>query len=175
MTSKKTRPLVSVGTNPRAEIYRAKYVPYAATRYLDFKALKKTPRVVIELGQIAAAGRKIAVVGEIRKGMVTRMRPMACQDCREKGSTPHRQRKFSSATKKLLRDAIVIAAKGSTIRKFPLPVEETARSIEIGPIIIFNGPKGLDACITIEQNTGGFCVYCLFGSTWCVGDIVIGK
>lgn len=56
--------------------------PFESTKYLDLKALRKVAKTTIEIGTIEAPGLSATLVAEIKKGMITRLRPMGCVGCK---------------------------------------------------------------------------------------------
>jgi hypothetical protein len=175
MKNKRPKPLATVGTNPRVEIHRAKFHPFASMKYLNIEALKKAAKAQIEIGRVEGGGAEATIVAEVRKGMITKLRPLACKGCVEGMSKAGTNRRTANAaTKKVLREALVRVRKlRQPVTKLPLPLRSVqSLNISIGPIIVVIGP-GIDICIRIDYEDSS-CVYCLFSPGFCLelGDVV---
>ena len=171
MKSSKQKPLATVrGAGLTAEIHRAKFVPFESTKYLDLKALKKAKKALIEIGTVEAAGKKATVVAEISKGFITKLRPIACPNCDEKGP---KKTAANAPSKKLAREIFQkLGELGTPVTKLPIPVVRMAEII-IGPIIISCGSDGCDICILTDDGYWS-CIYCLFsGPGICIGRVII--
>jgi hypothetical protein len=173
MKNKRPKPLATVGTNPRVEIHRAKFHPFASMKYLNIEALKKATKAQIEIGRVEGGGAEATIVAEIRKGKITKLRPLACKGCVEGMSKAGTNRRTANAaTKKVLREALVRVGKlGQPVTKLPLPLRSVqSLDIPIGPIIVVFGP-GINICVVIDLGDW-VCIYCLFGTGLCFGDVV---
>ena len=118
------------------------------------------------------------IVAEVRKGMITRLRPLGCKGC---GKTARKTGSSNSASKaalkKVLREALArVRDGGYPVVKLPVPIVSAREiGIPIGPIIIIiGGPTGIDFCIVITDDDGFTCVYCLFTPMpLCVGPVIL--
>ena len=172
--TKKLKPLATVGTSPRAEIHRAKFQAFAAMKYMDWSALKKAHKAVVEIGRIEGGGVVATLVAEVHKGAITKLMPLSCKGCAAghgKAGAAGR-----AATKRVVRQALErVRELGLPVVKLPIPLS-AARSIpiDLGPIIIIFGPPyGIDFCMVVESPEGEICVLCLFGPGLCIGPVVI--
>src|SRR5262249_8498287 len=165
MKRRKQKPLATIRGPVRTEIYKAKFQPFESTKYLNLAALKKARKVPIQIGTIEAAGRKVAVEAEVSKGFITKIKPLACEDCgplKSKG-------KASGAFKKAAREALKrVRDLGKPNVKLPIPISHLARSyIDFGPVIIDSSKKGV-MCITVTYTDGACCTWCSNGIAWCI-------
>jgi hypothetical protein len=62
-------------------VYRAAFRPFESTKYLDTRALARVRKATIEIGTLEVTGLSFTVAAEIRKGMITRVQPVACAGC----------------------------------------------------------------------------------------------
>ena len=81
MKSKKQKPLATVGVRPKAQIYQAKFHPFESMKYLNLAALKRAKLARIEIGRIEGGGIEATLVAEIRKGVITKLKPVGCKGC----------------------------------------------------------------------------------------------
>jgi len=174
MRAAKPKPLAVVRSGRhRAEIHRAKFEPFEATKYLNLSALKKAKKARVEIGRVRAAGVEATVVAEIEKGMITKLMPLDCKGCDKamlKRGSKGVNKKFARETLTRLRD---LGLSGT-----PLPAALPTKSamevgngwIEIGPIVIYWPP---DICISVDYTDGVSCLYCLFGYGICVGPVIV--
>ena len=85
MPKPRTRLLATITGPPRTRVYRAAFRPFESTKYLDTRALAKVRKATIEIGTLEVPGRSFPVAAEIRKGMITRLQPVACAGARVAG------------------------------------------------------------------------------------------
>src|ERR1700734_2074907 len=121
MKSSKQKPLAIVRSSGlTTEIHRSKFVPFESTKYLDLKALKKAKKALIEIGTVEAAGRRATVVAEIRKGFITKLRPVSCPNCDEKSP---KKTAANASSKKLAGEIFQkLGELGTPVTKLPIPV-----------------------------------------------------
>ena len=174
MRAAKPKPLAVIRSGRHlAEIHRAKFDPFEATKYLNLSALKKATKARVEIGRVRAAGVEATVVAEIEKGMITKLMPLDCKGCEKaaaKRGSKGVDKKFARETLARMRD---LGLSGT-----PLPAKLPTTSaleigrgfIEIGPIVIYWPP---DICISVYYTDGVSCLYCLFGPGICVGPVVV--
>jgi hypothetical protein len=125
-------------------------------------ALKKASKVNIEIGSIEAAGAKIIVMAEVRKGLITKITPVGCDTCMKSGSL--KKREVKKAALEALKKARGL---GKPTVKLPVPIARV-RTIKIGPIVIIvNG--GIDVCLIIYGPFGMWCLFCWYGGSHCEG------
>jgi hypothetical protein len=167
--STKQKPLATVKGIFKAEIYRSKFRPFEATKYLDLKALKAAKSATIEIGTVEAAGRSATVAVEIRKGVLTKVKPVSCPGCEKTGKKGKKGKKGKAspaATKKFQLEVLQrIRDLGIPPLTTPKTIASLADIIEIdfGPIYILIGDNFFDLCITVSGGTDGLeCSYCLF-------------
>lgn len=168
--ARKPRPLVEVRKPLRVRVYRGKFRPFEATRYLDVKALKSARSATIECGTVEAAGVKQTVSAVIRDGKIVGLRPVACEGCappkrRSKASTGELKQAMRQVREKL-------AERGLDRPPRPVALKISRRlglQIPIGPIIIVIGepPIGLDFCVEWWDGNK-LCWWCLFGPSGCI-------
>lgn len=168
--ARKTRPLVEIRKPLRVRVYRGKFRPFEATRYLDAKALKSAKSATIECGTVEAAGVKQAVSAVIRDGKIVSLRPVACEGC-----APAKSRRRATAVE--LKEAMrqvqqKLGDLGLGRPPRPVAVKISRRlglQIPIGPIIIVIGepPIGLDFCIQWWDGNR-LCWWCIFGPSGCI-------
>jgi hypothetical protein len=183
MKTKTQKPLATITRPVKAELYRSKFHPFEALKYLDVKALKKAKQARIEIGSIEAAGVTVTVAAEIKDGSIIEIRPVGCVCCEGRKA----EKKHSKATvKKVALKALKRSeALGEPTMKLPIPVERLGSGevmdIEIGPIIIILDDDGFDICIlvdmaadtTADEANSGWCLFCLFGGSVCGGPVVL--
>ena len=164
---KAQRPLATIGGPLKAKLYRGKFRAFESTKYLDVAALKQAKKVPIEIGTIEAPGVKATLVAEVRKGMITKIKPLGCPNCmKHKPET----KTGKAAFKKVAREALKrVQTLGEPVMKLPIPIE-SARAIDIGPIVIIYNDH-FDICIVVDFPDGEMCFYCLFGPWICAGPI----
>ena len=157
---RKQRPLAKI--RGRVNIYRAKFQLFESTKYLNVAALKKARKVPIQIGTIEAAGMKATVVAEVHKGLITKIRPVDCENCgplKSKG-------KASGAFKKLAREAFKrVRDLGRPAVKLPIPISHLSRSFRFGPVVVIN--LGGAICIIATYTDGAICMFCPY-HTYCV-------
>lgn len=166
-----SRPLLALDAPIKVRVYRGKFKPFEATRYLDLAALKSARKATVECGTIEVAGLRQTVAAEIRKGMVVALRPVHCEGCAPRGKRRTNATKLKKAMKAVRAE---LAARGIDPEPKPIPLKTSSRlgfQIPIGPIIIIIGdpaPGGVfDLCI--EWSDGRqTCWWCLFGESGCM-------
>ena len=156
MKRRKQKPLATIRGRVNASIYKAKFQPFESTKYLNVAALKKARKVPIQIGTIEAAGRKVTVEAEVRKGLITNIRPVGCENCgplKSKG-------KASGAFKKMAREVLKrVRDLGKPAVKLPIPISHLARShIDFGPVVV--DWVGGEMCITVTYTDGVICIWC---------------
>jgi hypothetical protein len=171
MKSKTQKPLATISGPVKAKLYRGKFRPFEAIKYLNAAVLKQANKARIEIGSIEAAGMKVTVAAEVRKGLITEIRPLDCTSCGNRKT----KRKHSKA---IVREVALQALKRAhalnepTVR-LPIPIARLATDfpieIDIGPIVIILDDGGFDICIMVDSPGGGWCLYCLFGASVCGG------
>lgn len=167
----KQKPLATVGNNPRLEIHRAKFHPFESMKYLNVAAVKKASKALIEIGRIKGGGVESTIVAEVRRGAITKLRPLNCDGCSKTLSrTAASRRTAGPKHKKLLRETLErVRDLGYPGTKLPISFGATrAAQISIGPIIIGHG----NICIVIIYPSGESCIYCLFGPGLCIGPVI---
>jgi hypothetical protein len=159
MAPRRQRPLVTLVRPIKAKIYQAKFRPFESTKYLDEDSLRKVTKATLEIGTVEAPGVSFTLVAEIRKGMITRLAPVSCRECK-----PRRVGK--AKLKKVLAEATP-RMKNYEKRGPRLPMRlsvSRTRGIVIGPIVIVID-EGIP-CVWIW--IGQFlCIICEFG--WICG------
>ena len=164
---KAQRPLATIGGPLKAKVYRGKFRPFESTKYLDVAALKQAKKVPIEIGTIEAPAVKATLVAEVRKGLITKIKPLGCPNCM-KGKPETKAGK--AAFRKVARQALKrVQTLGEPVMKLPIPIE-SARTIDIGPIVIIYNDH-FDICLVVDFPDGKMCFYCLFGPWICAGPI----
>ena len=160
-TATRRRLLATIDGPPRTRVYRAVFRPFESTKYLDTRALAKVRKATIEIGTLEVPGRSFPVAAEIRKGLITRLQPVACAGCPSGRLSAPRMKKILAAVTRR------IEAAREPYPKFPIPLaisRRTGASIKIGPIVII-----IDEdlpCIWIWVG-GRYCLICTFG--WICG------
>jgi hypothetical protein len=168
--ARRQAPLLEIRKPMRVRVFRGRFRPYEATKFLDVKALRAARQATIECGTVEAAGVKQTVSAVIRDGKVVALRPVACEGC-----APMKSRRKYTATemKQAMRDVkAAMAARGLDVPLKPMHIKVSRRlgfQIPIGPIIIVIGepPIGLDFCIEIWDGDK-YCWWCLFGPSGCI-------
>jgi hypothetical protein len=148
--SRRQRPLATIRQPYRLTIYRGKFRPFEATRYLDVAALRRVSKATIEIGTLEAPGVSCTLAAEVRRGMITRLTPLPCAGCT-------RRRPGKAKLRRILTDATRrIEALGLPQLRLPAPVAR-ARTWggSIGPIVI-----------VIDEGIP--CVWIYIGDTVCV-------
>ena len=152
----------------KAKVYKARFRPFQATRYLNIAALKKAKKAVIEIGSIEAAGRSATLAAEIRNGAIVQIRPKPCRNCaKEKAPVKaHRAelKKVSLEALKRVRD------RGLPVVRLPIRIT-SAQSLDFpdpGPIIILTWNNHGTICFPIVMPDGSICDFCLNGMTICI-------
>ena len=157
MKRRKQKPLATIRGRANAAIYKAKFQPFELTKYLNVAALKKARKVPIQIGTIEAAGRKVTVEAEVHKGLITKIRPVGCENCgplKSKGKT-------GGALKKVAREALKrVRELGKPAMKLPIPISQLSLTpIVFGPVIIDWDKQGT-MCITVVYTNGLLCIWC---------------
>ena len=157
MTTQKRRPRVTPRRPTRAKIHRAKFRPFESTKYLDKDALRKVAKTTIEIGTVEAPGVSFTLAAEIRRGMITRLSPVSCGEC-----------KPGRASRAKLKKVLTEARQRREVKSSPkLPMRlriSRTRGIVIGQIVIVID-EGIP-CVWIW--IGQFlCIICEFG--WICG------
>jgi hypothetical protein len=158
-TRGRQRPLATLRTPVKATIYRGKFRPFAALRYLDTAALRRVTRATIEIGTVEAPGVSCTLAAEIRNGMITRLRPLPCAGCtRRRASQAKLRRLLVEATRR-------IEALGLPQLRLPMPLKAAGTwGGKIGPIVI-----------VIDEGIP--CIWIYIGDTvcvFCVFDVIAG-
>jgi len=165
---KPQRALATIGGPVKATLYRGKFRPFGSIKYLDVAALKQAKKVAIEIGTIEAPGVKATLVAEVRKGMITKIKPLGCPNCmKHKPETKTSKAAFKKAVREALKRVRTL---GEPVMKLPIPIE-SARTIRIGPIvIIYNGTFNI--CIVLDfPDKDMVCMICLFDRPICGGPM----
>lgn len=144
-----------------AKIYRGRILMAEHVRYLDFSALKRAKKAVIEIGSVRAANVAFPLVAEVRNGMIVKLLPEHCTSCkpstRKSSVWSGRQRAAKEALQKV-RDL------GLHSVQLPMPISQLQRGAGAGlfglpTITIIWDP--LDFCIAIEFTDGEICLICI--------------
>lgn len=168
--ARKARSLVELRKPLRVRVYRGKFRPFEATRYLDVKALKSAKSATIECGTVEAAGVKHTVSAVIRDGKIVSLRPVACEGC---APTTRRRKPTAAELKQAMRQVqqkLGDLGLGGPPRPVALKISRRlGLQIPIGPIIIVIGepPFGLDFCIEWWDGNK-LCWMCFFGPSGCI-------
>ena len=168
MKRRKQKPLATIRGRVNASIYKAKFQPFESTKYLNVAALKKARKVPIQIGTIEAAGRKVIVEAEVRKGLITKIRPVGCENCgplKSKGKANGAFKKMARESLKRVRDL------GKPVVKLPIPISHLSRShIVFGPVVVdWDNPR-LGMCISVDYTDGVSCVWCQNSPfSFCIG------
>lgn len=102
--------------------------------------------VAIECGTLEVAGKSVTLTAEIRKGVITAVRPLACAGC---SSRKGKRAVARSTMKELLKTVDIELAKRKTARP--------------------DRPVGVsDICIVIDWGDKT-CIYCLLAPNACMG------
>jgi len=156
-TVSKRRLLATMDVPPRIRVYRAAFRPFESTKYLDTRALAKVRKATIEIGTLDVPGLSFPVAAEIRKGMITRLRPVACAGCPSGRLSAARMKKILAEVTRR------VEAAREPYLKLPMPLAISRRigaSIKIGPIVIIIDDDL--PCIWIWVG-GSYCLICTFG------------
>ncbi len=176
--------LFELRTPLRARIYRARFRPFATTRYLDRRALATAKRATIECGTLAVAGRTLTISAEVRAGMIVRLKPSTCEGC---GLRPSRSRRMAAQQKEVARlVAEGLASRHVSLPTFPIRLATSGRDRSLATserdrdpiniilfggalviVIIFCGEEACNACISVAQQDGSRCVHCIYGDSYC--------
>jgi hypothetical protein len=162
-------PLFKIGKRVRAKVYKARFRPFKATRYLNIAALKKAKKAIIEIGSIEAPGVTATLAAEIHNGAITRIRPVTCRNCAKEKAQVKSHR---AELKKVCLEALKrVRDRSLPVVRLPIPITRARIWIPIGPIIVVIGWPP-DICIVVSQPDGSDCIYCIFLPTICVGPII---
>jgi len=158
--STKQRLLATIRRPVRARIYRGKFRPFASLKYLDLRALRRASKATLELGTVEAPGVSVTLVADVRKGMITRVRPLPCVGCKRRplGKTKLKQM-LTEVTKR-------VEALGQPQPRLPMALNEDGGS--------WGGTFGP---ITIIIDEGIPCIWIYVGDTVCVicaFDVIAG-
>jgi len=128
--------------------------------------LKKAKKVPIQIGMVEAAGKKVTIEAEVSKGLITKIRPVGCENCEPPKS---KGKVGKGAYKKLAHEALQrVRALGKPGTALPVPISQVS-NLQIGPIIIMPW----DICIKIDYTDGWSCWYCIFLPTICIGPVIL--
>jgi hypothetical protein len=155
MAVKKQRPLATLPGPLKAKVYQANFRPFESTKYLDEVALQKVEKTTIEIGTVEAPGVSFTLAAEIQKGMITRLMPVSCGECKPgRVSKAKLKRILAEATKRL-------GDLKTSSPNLPMPLAlSRTKGIVIGPIVIVVD-EGIP-CVWIW--IGQFlCIICEFG------------
>jgi hypothetical protein len=149
--STKQRPLATIRRPVKAKIYRGKFRPFAATKYLNLAALRRASKAAVEIGTVEAPGVSITLVAEVRKGMIVKVRPLPCVGCKRRPLGKARlKRTLTEVTKR-------VEALGQPQPRLPMALTESGGS--------WGGTFGP---ITIIIDEGIPCIWIYVGDTVCV-------
>lgn len=154
---KTRRPIATISHPVRAKIYRGRFRPFESTRYLDLQALRKVAKTTIEIGAIEAPGLSATLVAEIKKGMITRLRPMGCVGCKPRKASKARLKRVLAA----VTDRLEPLLDSPPMLPMRLTLNRTD-GIVIGPIVIVVDEGIPCVWIWIGQLV---CIICEFGWT----------
>jgi len=165
----KQKPIFEIKSPLRARVYRAKFRPFEATKFLDAKALRRAKRVTIEVGRLDAAGMTQTICAEVHNGMVVALKPVGCPGCDSSRSSKIGHAAFKKTIRLV---SAAIKDRGITTTPTPMPIKISSRlgfEIPIGPIIIVIGDPGdgFDLCIEIWIGNK-LCWWCLFSPNGCI-------
>jgi hypothetical protein len=157
MPSNRQRRRATRARSIKAKVYQARFRPFESTKFLDQKSLRKVAKTTIEIGTVEAPGVSFTLTAEIRKGMITRLAPVSCAECKP-------GRVSRTRLKRILAEAERIKAldSGPTL-PMPLTISRT-RGIKIGPIVVIVD-EGIP-CVWIYIGNY-LCIICEFG--WICG------
>ena len=155
MAVKKQQPLATLPRPLKAKVYRAKFRPFEATKYLNEDALRKVEKTTIEIGTVEAPGVSFTLAAEIQKGMITRLMPVSCGECKPGRISKVKLKKIMAAATERLGDL------KTSSPNLPMPLAASGTDgIVIGPIVIVVD-EGIP-CVWIW--IGQFlCLICEFG------------
>ena len=85
----------------RVEVRRPKFERAASLAYIDIAKLARTARAEFELGHLEAGCCRKAVLGVLRRGMVTALRVEACAQCKPVRLTPELQAMLKVAQRRI--------------------------------------------------------------------------
>ena len=166
MKNKSQKPLFTIGKRVKAKVYKARFRPFQATRYLNIVALKKAKKAVIEIGSIEAVGRSATLAAEIRNGAIVDISPVPCRNCaKEKAQVKaHRAELKKVAIEAMKR----VREKGLPVVQLPIPITRV-QSFYLGSELIFIFLDGIfDICFPKYYPDGWFCLDCITGPSVCV-------
>jgi hypothetical protein len=157
MKRRKQKTQATIRDPVKPMVYKGRFQPFESIKYLNLAALKKAKKVPIQIGTIQAAGVKATVEAEVHKGLITKIRPVDCENCGPRNS----KGRASGAFKKAMRDALVrVRALSEPTVKLPVSISQLAREgIDFGPVLIF-WRKGLGMCIAVTYTDGTVCFWC---------------
>jgi hypothetical protein len=160
MKRRQQKPKATIRDHAKVRIYKAKFQPFESIKYLNVAALKNAKKVPIQIGTIQAAGMTATVEAEVRKGLITKIRPVGCENCGPRKS----KGRASGVFKKVVRDALKrVRALGEPAVKLPVSVSQLTRThIDFGPVFItwFGDIPRLSMCITVHYTDGVICTFC---------------
>lgn len=158
MTGKRQQLLATIDHPRRVKIYRSKFRPFASTKYLDVRALRKVGRATVEIGTLEVPGLSFPVAAEIRKGMITSLKPLPCTGAKVPRVSPANLKKILPEVAQRLE-----AVKPRPVLPIPLVISRSRGvNLTIGPIVIVIDEAA--PCIWIWFR-GRFCLICTFGWT----------
>lgn len=85
----------------RVEVRRPKFERAASLAYIDVAKLARAARAEFELGHLEAGCCRKAVLGVVRRGMVTALRVEACAQCKPVRLTPELQAMLKVAQRRI--------------------------------------------------------------------------
>lgn len=161
--------LFTVNGPEKLVVYRCRFRPLESNKYLSVDALSAAVKATIEIGTVDTPYGTWRIVAEIKKGMITALKPLGCEGCAPKRKTS--QAKYKKA---LTEAAYRVAPLDKHRITLPMPLKKASiknigLGIVIGPIIILgpgNPTNPRPGCIYI-WGPGGACWIC-DGFTCCV-------
>ncbi len=167
--TEKSKPLFEVKHPLCARAYKAKFIPFEITKFLDVEALRAAKKkIVLEVGTIEAAGYSLTVAAEIKDGKIVGLRPLHCRgggpEKSEKPGAPAFKKTIAALNAGLEERGLLSAAKPVVL------VASPRLEIPIGPIVIVigDGPGGgWDFCIEITIGRT-VCWWCLLSPSGCM-------
>ena len=149
--STKQRPLATIRRPVKAKIYRGKFRPFASLQYVDLRALRRAPKATIEIGTVEAPGVSVTLVADVRKGMITKVRPLPCVGCKRRPIGQAKlKRTLAEVTKR-------VEALGRPQPRLPMALTESGGT--------WGGTFGP---ITIVIDEGIPCIWIYVGDTVCI-------
>jgi hypothetical protein len=85
----------------RVEVRRPKFERSASLAYIDIAKLARAAHAEFELGHLESGGCRKAVIGIVRRGMVTALRVEACARCKPVRLTPELQAVLKVAQRRI--------------------------------------------------------------------------